>query len=160
MKRAKEFMKYINELLEEDDYIIFNKKPTLKEERKWINDMIGSVLKRRVVFAIAEHDGCIVGSSEIRTKIGRESHVGSLGVIVRKEYRGIGIGTQLIFAAIGEAKGVLKAKPKIIELEVFETNKNAQNVYQNLGFKKVAELHNRIQRRGKLISKIIMEKSV
>ncbi len=98
--------------------------------------------------------------ADISSKKWRENHVAVLGITIKLDYRGLGIGAQMISVAIDEAKKSLKVKPKIIELDVFETNKAAQMLYQKLGFREVAKLSDRIQRKGDLISKIIMEKYI
>ncbi len=160
IRRAKEFMEFINEIIDENDYIHYNKRFSLKEERVWVKETLKGNKKRESATLLAEHEGKIVGSSGIISKNGRENHVAVLGITIRRDYRGLGIGAQMILTAINEAKKSLKTKPKIIELDVFETNKNAQTLYQKLGFKEIARLPNRIQRREQMISKIIMEKYV
>lgn len=158
--RAKEFMELINEIIDEDDYVHYDRKFSLKEERTWIKNGIKTNLEGTSVTVFAEFNGTLVGSSDITSKNGRESHIATFGIVIKKAYRSIGIGTQLIMAITEEAKKSLKIKPKIIELDVFETNKNAQAIYQKLGFKEIARLPNRIQLRGQTISKIIMERYV
>ncbi|MEK7104349.1 MAG: hypothetical protein AAB842_03045, partial [Patescibacteria group bacterium] len=54
------------------------------------------------------------------------------------------------------AKTDLKPVPKIIELGVYEGNNPAIALYKKMGFKVVAKIPNRIQYKGKLITKIIM----
>lgn len=158
--RAKEYMDSVNGIIEEDDYIYTNKKQTLKETKKYLTNMLKASLKKETIAIVAEIEKKIAGFADISSKKFRENHVAVIGITIGREYRGIGLGSQVLLALMAEGIRKLKEKPKIIELEVFETNKNAQIVYQKLGFKKVAELPNRVQRRRKLITKIIMEKYV
>jgi putative acetyltransferase len=157
IKRLKEFLDYINSLIEEDAKILLNKKVTLKEEKVWLKNNIELVKKKKQIMCIAEdkeNGGKIVGISAIKMKKARENHVGELAISVRKEYRGMGIGKYLMKTTLGLAKK--KLRPKIIELAVFENNEIAQNLYKKFGFKKVAKIPKQIQYKGKLIDKLIM----
>jgi ribosomal protein S18 acetylase RimI-like enzyme len=154
LKRAKDFLNYMNSLIDEDAKINRNKKLTLKEEKEWIKTTLKEIKKKRKIVCLAEAEGKIVGICDIKMKDKRESHVGGLGISVRKEYRGIGIGKRLMKTTLNLAKRRLR--PKIIRLSVFENNKIAQNLYKKFGFKKVAKIPKQIQYKGKLISEIIM----
>ncbi|MBD3340329.1 MAG: GNAT family N-acetyltransferase, partial [Candidatus Lokiarchaeota archaeon] len=78
----------------------------------------------------------IVGQCEISNlEWEAASHVGTLGIIVKREYRDMGIGKELIDAAIWEAKK-LNNKEKII-LSCFSTNKRARHLYKKMGFNEV-----------------------
>lgn len=160
LSRVNEFMNFVNDIVEEDDYIHTNKKQTLKETKKDLTDMLKASLKKESFAVVAEIDQKIAGFADITSKKFRENHVAVIGIIIGRTYRGIGLGSQILSALMAEGNLKLKEKPKIIELEVFETNKNARIVYQKLGFKKIAELPNRVQRRGNLVFKIMMEKYV
>jgi len=154
LKRAKDFLNYINSLIEEDAKISFNKKLTLKEEKEWLRNTLKEIRKKKKIVYIAETHGKIVGISDVGMKDKRQSHVGEFGISVRKGYRGIGLGKYLMEATLKLAKKRLK--PKIIRLSVFENNKIAQNLYKKFGFKKVAKIPKQIQYKGKLISEIVM----
>jgi len=154
LKRAKEFLDYINSLIEEDAKILFNKKLTLKEEKEWLKNALKGIRKRKKIVCLAEEKGKIVGISSVEMKDHRQSHVGEFGISVRKGYRGIGLGKYLMKTTLKLAKKRLK--PKIVRLWVFENNKIAQNLYKKFGFKKVAKIPKQLQYKGKLISEIVM----
>ncbi len=80
--------------------------------------------------AIAE--GCIVGWADI-VPISRQSmtHVGTLGMGVVSEYRGQGIGHQLLGKTIAHA---WQQRLKRLELEVFTDNEIAMKLYQKHGY--------------------------
>jgi len=153
-KRAKEFLDYINSLIEEDAKILFNKKLTLKEEKAWLKNSLKLIRKKKKIICIAQDKGKIIGVSDVEMKKYRESHIGEFGISVRKEYRGMGIGKRLMKTTLELAKK--KLRPKIIKLSVFENNKIAQNLYKKFGFKKAAKIPKQIQYKGKLINRIIM----
>lgn len=63
----------------------------------------------------------------------RMSHRGSLGMGLVQEFRGRGLGSQLLAAALKQAKiyGLEK-----VELSVYSTNTDAISLYQKFGFEK------------------------
>ena len=63
------------------------------------------------------------------------THVFNLGIIVKKEYRDLGIGRNLIDIAIRDAKMEYN-KEKII-LSCFSSNKRGLHLYESMGFKKI-----------------------
>jgi ribosomal protein S18 acetylase RimI-like enzyme len=60
------------------------------------------------------------------------SHIGVLGMGLLREYRGKGLGRELLMKAIEHAK--IKNKIEKIELHVFESNTNAIKLYKKIGF--------------------------
>jgi ribosomal protein S18 acetylase RimI-like enzyme len=154
LKKAREFQDYINSLIEEEAQILLNKKVGLKEEKKWLKKEIGEVKNGKRVTIVAEHKNKIVGICDVWLKKGRESHVAEIGISVRRDYRGIGLGKFLMKTALKIAKD--KLRPSLFRLSVFSTNKIAQNLYKKLGFKEVARIPKQIQYKGKLVDEIVM----
>ncbi len=83
------------------------------------------------------------------------SHAGRLGMGIKKEYRGRGIGSSLIGKTIEHAKrnGLEK-----IELEVFESNKDAIRLYKKYGFFKEGRLKKSRKIDGRYDNVILMGK--
>jgi len=156
LKKVKDFLDYINSLIEEEAMILFKQKKTLKEEKEWLKNALKEIEKKRRIYFLAQDKGKIVGTCSCHLKTERESHVGEIGISIRKEYRGIGLGKFLLSEVLKLAKK--KLKPKIFRLSVYENNKIAQNLYKKLGFKRVAKIPKQIEYKGKLISEIIMIK--
>ncbi len=75
----------------------------------------------------------IIGNVAIRcvTKHRKTSHRCSIGLAVRKEYHGLGLGTTLVNQAISFAKN---AGYKSMELGVLSDNIPAQGLYKKMGF--------------------------
>ena len=88
LKKAKEFQEHINSLIEEEAMILLDQKQTLKEEQEWLKNELKNIKRKVQVMLIAQDGNKIVGISEIKLKRGKESHVGELGISVRKKYRG------------------------------------------------------------------------
>lgn len=164
IERAKEFMEYINEIVAEDADIHLNGRQSLADEKEWLDDAIEMQSKCLSVVLVAESGGNIAGvikiDSKSRKNHSRQNHVAVLGMTVKKDFREIGVGTELITAAIDEARKTMKPKPSVIELEVYQTNTAAFNLYQKLGFKKIAKLPNRIHKNKKFLSDILMERHI
>jgi len=86
----------------------------------------------RRIFLVAEYDGQIVGiitlSGSSRRRI---MHKGELGISVRKQFWGKGIGSALMEEAlqIAKEKGFKK-----IQLEVMSNNHRAISIYKKFGF--------------------------
>ncbi|MCL5239296.1 MAG: GNAT family N-acetyltransferase [Candidatus Marsarchaeota archaeon] len=109
------------------------KKPTLKSERKWLTKLIGDVKKGKAVASVAVVDGKVVGMCDV-TPSGSSPearHMANLGILVRKGYRSMGIGSLLIESSLKKAK----KKYRVVKLDVFGFNKGAQRLYKRFGFK-------------------------
>jgi RimJ/RimL family protein N-acetyltransferase len=108
-------------------------KPTINEDKEWFSQFYQGILEGNNVGMVAEEDSHIIGFCEIR-RIGIKpevSHRADLGISVRKEYRGKGVGTALLSETLKNCKD----KFEIIELEVFSTNNVAKRFYEKGGFK-------------------------
>jgi ribosomal protein S18 acetylase RimI-like enzyme len=154
--KVKEFQDFINSLIEEEAQITLNKKLSLKEEKKWLEEEIRQVKNKKMVFLFAQENNKVIAATDIGLLKGRQSHVGNLGISIRRGYRGMGLGTYLMGEIIKLAKKELRPRPKFVRLFVFPTNKPALKLYKKFGFKKVAKIPKQIQYKGKLIDEIIM----
>lgn len=119
--------------LQESPYLIstlneFNL--TKQQEQAWIrslNDAPNSLL------IVAVYGTKIIGSLDLRGEPRKKvQHNAILGIAIRKEWQGIGLGTALFNTAIDWAKnnGILKN----IWLNVHTTNKPAIALYTKIGF--------------------------
>jgi len=156
LRNVKKFQDCINSLVEEDAQILVNKKFSLKEEKEWMKRQLANIKSKKTVSLFAEDNNIIIGSCSIDLMPWRQCHVGSFGIIIRKGYRGIGLGNYLMCEVIKIAKKELKPKPKILELCVFPTNIPALNLYKKHGFKEVARIPKDLNYKGKLIDSVVM----
>ncbi|WP_144529902.1 GNAT family N-acetyltransferase [Peribacillus simplex] len=122
-----------NSVISEGEYFIavseeFNKTP--EQQRDWIRRLLEN---ERETIIVAEINGEVIGwigfQSENRKRM---SHKGSFGMMIRKNYRGKGIGKELIKALLEWAE----ANPFIekVSLGVFSTNQRAISLYKKMGF--------------------------
>ncbi|HUW71904.1 MAG TPA: GNAT family N-acetyltransferase [Candidatus Humimicrobiaceae bacterium] len=156
LRKVKKFQALINSLIKEKALVNFNKKFSFEQEKKWLEEQFKKMESHKSVYLIAETNNMVAGSTQIYLNEGRGEHVGNFGIIIRKGYRGIGLGSYLTGEVIKLAKKELKPKPKIIKLDVFPINKPAIALYKKYNFKKVAVIPKQREYLGKLYDEIIM----
>lgn len=112
--------------------------------------------QKKFITVLCEIEQQIVGYATVEESIWELSrHAGELGIAVLPQFRGVGVGSALLGSVLRVAseKGFKK-----VNLSVFNTNKNAMNLYKRFGFKKVGEKKKQFYLQGKYIDEIIMEK--
>ena len=122
----------------------------LAKENKWKKGI------RNVLFAMSNDKpiGMIVYVFEDKMKTRHLANI--FGVYVKKEFRGMGIGRQLIESAIS----MIKQNKNIIKigLTVNPKQKAALSLYKKFGFKKVGLMKKDACVNGKFYDELIMEK--
>ncbi|SOC41519.1 GNAT family N-acetyltransferase [Ureibacillus acetophenoni] len=122
-----------NSVISEGEYLItvteeFNKTPA--QQREWIKKLIEN---DRETLIVAEANGELVGwivfLCQNRLRL---AHTGSFGMMILKNYRGMGIGKMLLKALLEWAE----RNPLIekVSLGVFSTNHRAISLYKSMGF--------------------------
>jgi len=160
MKDAKALMDYINPMTEEPGIgILMNKKISLKEEKKYLKDVLEQVKKGKAIKLAAVDGDRIVSVASIELMKYKKSHVGGFGIAVSKDYRGKGLGKFMMKTIIDYAVEKLKGL-KLIELDVFADNKWARHLYEKMGFKKTGIKPKAVKQGNKYIDEIMMYKDV
>lgn len=104
--------------------------PTLEQEMEWINRHNEAP---HDLYIIAEQDGMVLGALGFNQKqFRRHAHTGDVGLFLASEWRGQGLGKQLMqtFLDWAEADPIIE---KVL-LEVDSENVNALKLYQKMGF--------------------------
>ncbi len=142
--------------IKENPYLgvtVYNKKPSLKDEITWFDSVIKQVRKGNTIFLVALADGKLIGTCTVKSGAEAETnHIGTVGISLTKNYRGMGIGAKLLDNAIKMSK----KRFRLLVLSVFETNSNAVHLYEKMGFKKYGVLPNGIKRGRLSINHIFM----
>jgi len=112
-------------------------------------------LNNQDLVLIAEEDGKIAGSLEIRTSRGKDSHVGRIGLALKKEFWGRGMGTKLLKEAIKEAG---KRRLEKLVYYVSGYNERSINLAKDLKFSLVGRLKKNIKVGKKYYDMLIFEK--
>ena len=146
-------IQFINSLVEEGADILRDTKVSREEEADWLGKRLASVDKGELIDIIAEVDGKMVANSEVEKRSGLMSHVGYLGIGIKANYRGIGIGTRIMQTLKEESK---KAGLKILVLDAFATNKTAQALYRKMSFQDAGRIPKAIYKNGKYTDLIRM----
>jgi len=104
---------------------------TLEQEIEFIKN---TNKNDNIQFLVAEVDGDIIGNCSVGTVMSykRFLHRAAMGIAIRKDYWGMGIGKALMQGCIDWCleKGVEQ-----LELDVVTQNKRAISMYESLGFK-------------------------
>ena len=107
----------------------FTKTPS--QQREYIQSILEN---ENEIIIVAEKDGEVVGWIVFESTKNRKrlSHTGSFGLLIRNNYRGMGIGEMLLRALLEWAeKNTLIEK---VSLAVFSTNHRAISLYKKMGF--------------------------
>lgn len=149
-----ELLAFITSLVDEGDlYISVQKKPTKAEELSWLANNLVELEKEKKVACVAEVDGHIVGNSSVTKQNGVSSHVGTLDIAIKKGFREIGLGTEMLRVLIDESR---KMGLKLVRLTAFSGNARAIHAYKKVGFKKVGRVPKAIFKWEKYFDEIIM----
>lgn len=103
---------------------------TVEEERNFIKTRAGDA---RALWNIAEAQGRIVASCSVfgAGRYRRLSHRAAIGIVVMKDYWGLGLGRKLMREGIAWCRG---AGYEQLELSVIADNNRAIALYKSLGF--------------------------
>lgn len=157
MSDVDEITKMVNEMIAEGK-VSMNRILKAEEESKWLKKTLSNMRKGISVVNIAECSGEILGISDITADERRAmGHVGEYNIIIRKNFRGVGIGTEMTKTIIQEAKAT---KLEMIRLHVNSENKNALILYKKAGFKIVGRIPREIKKNRKYLDNIIMYKNI
>lgn len=103
---------------------------------------------------VAEVQGRLVGAADIRRGgLLKTAHTAGLGIAVRKEFRGLGVGEAIMRAGIDWSREVGIKK---LKLGVFATNDRAIGLYRKLGFVEEGRLRGEALIRGKPVDEVLM----
>jgi len=147
----------INSLVDEDANIFTDEKVTREEEADWLGRKLALLERDEELVLFAEVDGRVIASSSLKKNKGMTSHTGDVGIIIRKGYRNVGIGTEMLKTLISQA---MKIGLKMLYLGVFSTNKLAYHVYEKVGFRETGRRPKSIFKNGKYIDDVIMAKEL
>jgi RimJ/RimL family protein N-acetyltransferase len=155
MSDLKSLLEMINSLVEEKAMITVQEKLTLEQEREYLK---GIIKDKESIHLFLIIDGKVMGNARVAKQKGVKNHIGELGISIKKEARGKGLGEKLMKEILKQS--IEKFKLKIIILDVFKKNKAAQGLYNKLGFKKVGIIKGGIQYYGKYEDSLTMIKYI
>lgn len=151
---AREFQRFINTLTRERTYLLVDKPVTLKEEKQWLKAQIQAQKKGEQIYIKALTNDHLIGDCFAKPGFGRNQGNINLGIAIKKQWRGKSLGKILLKELILRSEE--KWHPKNIYLHVVSSNQNARNLYESLGFRKIAQLPQWFEYYGKYLDEIIL----
>lgn len=125
-------------------YLAFTAAPPWEQSQAFYRDLLAQGLPHVVAVAA---DGLVLGWCDIAPLMGESrARIGTVGMGLRPEARGQGLGRALLQAALARAWDCGFTR---IELTVREDNHRARALYESLGF-----AHEGVRRRGSCIDGI------
>ncbi len=134
------FFEALDSVAKERKYLLFVEAPS----RELVEGFVRSNIENGVAQYVALEHGDVVGWCDIcPSDFHGMEHCGTVGMGILPEYRGLGIGRDLLQACIDHAleRGVTR-----IELEAFSTNWRAIRLYESFGFR-----HEGVKRRMRCV---------
>lgn len=155
-----EMLSFINEISKEETYIrLQGEQLTVDEEIRYVDDFIRRIGEGSAVKLLAFNGTELIGVADVYLKDKIEKHIGVFGITIKKEWRGKGIGQELMKKTLAEATQKIKGL-KIIELGVFANNPIAKKMYEKMGFVEYGRLPGGIKHRGEFVDHLYMYKQV
>jgi putative acetyltransferase len=110
----------------------------LEDEEKWIQN---NNLEKTSILILAKVKSEIIGLTNFSAyKDEKRSHRGALGTSVHPDFRGLGLGSQMMNFLIENIKTMETIKS--VELSAMSPNIQALQLYRNLGFKETGCVSN------------------
>ncbi len=156
---AKEFLKAIETYIPQSEFIPKLKKEinrTVRQQEEWIDSFIAS---KNSLLLVAEHGNDIIGNLDLtgnKRKI--MEHTAMLGMGMLKEWRNMGLGTELISTAVEWAKN--NPILELIWLEVYTDNMLGLGLYEKMGFQKNGIVKKFFKHKNKYSHKMTMSLSL
>lgn len=140
---AREILQYLVDTAGETPYLLRTPEEctaTLEEEETYLRNASFDSNKTLILCTV---DGRVAGTCQMERKNKlKNRHRAGIGIALRKEFWGLGIGTAMFreLVLIAAEQGVEQ-----LELEVFEGNERAIRLYEKMGFAVVAATPNAIR---------------
>ena len=135
-----------------------------KYHRKQMRDRLNAIKEHVVVYLVVEIGGQVIGAASI-WKTPDKPEEGWLEISIRStlpgtddQLHGIGIGGNLVYAILHQAKTVLEIK--IVKLGVYAVNHGAVHLYKKCGFVETARKRREKNHYGVMRDRIYMQKSL
>lgn len=152
-----DLLELINSLVEEEAEIVVNEKVTRDGEAEWLAGVLGRLERDEFVHLVAEVEGRVVASADLHPGRGSDAHVGVVGIVVKDGFRGVGVGTGMLWVIFDAAR---KRGLRLLVLSVFASNVRAVRLYERVGFVRCGLVPLRHFNKGKYVDEVLMAKSL
>ena len=135
---------------------LFRDRPAHEDEVTWFAGLFRRVTSGESVVVIADVNGQAVGSCTVGpaspTRASETGHVGVLGILVNRRYRGQGIGEAMMRRTLELCRGQFE----LVRLSVFADNEGARRLYERLGFVGCGRYPRAIKRGARYVDEDLM----
>lgn len=133
-------------------------KPSLGSEAAWFGGMMKDILDGDAVCFVADVDGKIAGAASVVRKgfHNEDRHAGIYANALVPEWRGKGVGSQLMDATLKACRG----KFEVLYLTVVADNVPAIAMYRKHGFVECGRYPRSWQRGGRYLDDVVMWRTV
>lgn len=149
---------YVNALSSEDTFVSFSgEQLTLEQEKKFLDEVLEKMQKGDCVNLLGFIDNKLIGIANVDRLTRRSNHVGSVGLSIKKEHRGEGVGKEMLTTVLelGKQMGI-----KMVELSCFANNTSACALYKSTGFNEIGRIPEKFFYKGGYIDSIIFAKKL
>ena len=150
---------YINEISLEDTFLTMSgEQYNLNQQAGFLGSKFAEIEAQNSILSLAFIEQEFIGICNIDRDLSQRTrgyHRFKLGLSVKKEYRGQGIGEYFTQVSIEEGK-IFLPNFKILLLDLFAQNTPALKTYQKLGFKEVGRVKNAFWRQGQYSDQLLM----
>lgn len=129
---------------------------TIRQERQHLAKLYDS--KNNVLFVALNNEGIIGTASLHASNEPKITHIGELGIVIQKEYWGIGLGSILMEELLAWAE--MSEQITRIELKVQEQNERARKLYEKFGFIEEAVMQRGVKVKGDYRTVCLMSKLI
>jgi len=135
---------------------LFARRPNHADQAVWFSGLYRRVLSGETVCRIAEEDGHAIGNCTVQrvapSDDSETAHVGELGILVHRDFRGRGAGARLLQETLDACRG----RFDLVRLSVFTINTRAIALYRRFGFETVGRLPAAVKREGRYYDEDLM----
>jgi len=135
---------------------LFGHRPSLADEAQWFQGLFARVQNGATIASVAEVGGHAVGSCMVNrvgpSEDSEAAHMGELGIMVHRDWRGRGVGSALLEDALARSRG----KFEIVRLAVFVNNPRARALYERFGFVPYGRLPKALRRNGEFVDEDLL----
>lgn len=149
---------YANQLSKEDTFVsLSGEQFTLEEEKKHLDSFLDKMKKQTGLLLVAFVNDMLVGITDLTCLERRSKHVGKIGLSIKKEYRGEGIGKEMLVSLCELAK---QMDLRMVELGCFANNTSACALYKKVGFVEVGRIPEELFYKGEYVDCLMFAKKL
>lgn len=149
-------LELINNVSNERTYIrLQGEQINFDDEVNWLNKQLRLIEEKKCVHLLVFCNGELAGGADINLRELAQKHTGVFGIILKKEFRGKGLGKLLMEQVLKEGKKNLEGL-KTVTLECFSGNISALNLYKKFGFREYGILPKGLKYREEYQDAVLM----